>query len=129
MRYQIVHESNGRMRVRVLAGLTVAQADMLQFWLERRPGVKRAVVHERTGCAIVEYASPLTRDLCVDLLRGFRFEQLSANEIASIHSSREINRYYEEALVMRILGKLLRRWLLPPLWRAIFTTVHSIPYL
>ena len=47
MRYQIVHESNGRMRVRVLAGLTVAQADMLQFWLERRPGVKRAVVHER----------------------------------------------------------------------------------
>ncbi len=129
MRYQIVHESNGRMRVRVLVGLTVAQADMLQFWLERRPGVKRAVVHERTGCAIVEYASPLTRDLCVDLLRGFRFEQLSANEIASIHSSREINRYYEEALVMRILGKLLRRWLLPPLWRAIFTTVHSIPYL
>ena len=129
MRYQIVHESNGRMRIRVLAGLTVAQADMLQYWLERRPGIRRAIVHERTGCAIIEYHAPLTRNLLIDLLRGFHFEQLSANEIASIHSSREINRYYEEVLVMRIMGKLLRRWLLPPVLRAIFTAVHSLPYI
>lgn len=129
MRYQIVHESHGRMRVRVLPGLTIAQADILQFWLERRPGVKRAVVHERTGCAIVTYQLPLTRTSLIEMLRGFHFDQLSANEIASIHSSREINRHYEEVLVMRVLGKLLRRWLMPPVLRAIFTTVHSIPYL
>ncbi len=129
MKYQIVHETGGRMRVRVLSGLTVAEADKLQFWLERRSGVRRVVVHERTGCAIIEYGSPLTREGLIEQLRGFHFDQLSAHEVASIHSSREINRHYEEELVMRILWKLLRRWFLPPSWRAVFTTIRAIPYL
>ena len=129
MKYLIVHESSGRMRIRVHAGLTVAQADMLQYWLERKTGIKRAVVHERTGCAIVEYISPMTRGALIDLLRGFHFSQLSSGEIASIHSSRGINRHYEEILVMRILGKLLRRWLLPPALRAICTIFNSVPYI
>ena len=117
------------MRIRVPSGLTVAQSDVLQYWLERRRGVRSAVVHERTGCAILEYGAPLSRDAVVEMLRGFHFDMLSDNEVASIHSSREINRLYEEKLVMRVIGKVLRRWLLPPALRAVYATVMSVPYL
>ena len=58
MRATIVHESRGRMRLRLRQkNMTLRQADLLETWLKGpSPGPKEAVVHERTGCVIVTYA-------------------------------------------------------------------------
>ena len=60
MRYQIVHESNGRMRVRVLAGLTVAQADMLNRYVsvQPNPASEGATVLSSFGLTRIEAYDP-----------------------------------------------------------------------
>ena len=56
MRATFVHESRGRMRLRLLQKtMTIHQADLLEIWLKGQPWAKEAVVHERTGCVIVTY--------------------------------------------------------------------------
>ena len=56
MRATIVHESRGRMRLRLRQKtMTLRQADLLETWLKTQPWTKEAVVHERTGCVIVTY--------------------------------------------------------------------------
>ena len=57
MRATIVHESRGRMRLRLRQkNMTLRQADLLETWLKGQPWTREAVVHERTGCVIVTYA-------------------------------------------------------------------------
>ena len=129
MKFQLIHESNGRMRIHILPGISLAQADMLQYWLEKLPGTKRAIVHERTGNAIIEYRPPQTRNQLIAELSRFSFSDLKPNEIASIHSARALNREYEEKLVMRVLGKVFRRLFFPPALRACWSTLHGLPYL
>ena len=55
MKYQIKHECRGRLRVQITQSrMTMEQADLLEEWLRKLPDVERAVVHERTRCAVVE---------------------------------------------------------------------------
>ena len=56
MRATIVHESRGRMRLRLRQKtMTLRQADLLEAWLKGQPWAREAAVHERTGCVIVTY--------------------------------------------------------------------------
>ena len=62
MRATIVHESRGRMRLRLRQkNMTIRQADLLETWLKGQPWAKDAVVHERTCCAILTYAGDRAR--------------------------------------------------------------------
>ena len=54
MRATIVHESRGRMRLRLRQkNISIRQADLLETWLKGQPWTREAVVHERTCCVIV----------------------------------------------------------------------------
>ena len=56
MRATIVHESRGRMRLRLRQkNMTIRQADLLETWLKGQSWAREAVVHERTCCVIVTY--------------------------------------------------------------------------
>ena len=49
MRATIVHESRGRIRLRLCQKtMTLRQADLLETWLKGRPWAREAAVHERT---------------------------------------------------------------------------------
>ena len=56
MKATIVHESRGRLRLRLHhRALTLRQADLLETWLKGQSWVCEAAVHERTGCVILTY--------------------------------------------------------------------------
>ena len=56
MKFQIMHESSGRMRIRCCQNrMTLEQADLLEAYLQHITGVRQAVVHERTCCAVIYY--------------------------------------------------------------------------
>ena len=58
MKFQIMHESNGRIRVRFIQKrMTLEQADLLEAYLQTLKGVSQAAVHERTCCAVIRYQS------------------------------------------------------------------------
>lgn len=56
MKCVILHESSGRIRVRMAQSrMTLRQADLLEAYLERQEGVRAAKVYERTGDAVIRY--------------------------------------------------------------------------
>ena len=70
MKFQIKHECRGRIRVQMAQPrMTLEQADLLEAWLQTLPAVERAVVHDRTRCAVIEYQG--SRRVLLDALKGF----------------------------------------------------------
>ena len=70
MKCTILHETRGRMRVHTMQGaMSLQQADILEAYLNRIPGVTKATVYDRTGDAVICYDGPRhsrhSKALCV----------------------------------------------------------------
>ena len=104
MKFQIKHECRGRIRVQAMQQrMTLEQADMLEAWLLTLPQVERASVHERTRCAVIEYQGD--RQDLLRALAGFSYQNHALAELVPLHSSRALNRAYEEKLVGRAFAR------------------------
>ena len=126
MKFQIMHESTGRIRVRMLpARMTLEQADLLEAYLQGLEGVRQAAVHERTGCAVIRYRG--NREA---LLRAIsRFSYRGAAGLAPSHSARALNRAYQEKLAGMVACKAARALFLPSPIRAAWAVWQAAPYL
>ena len=115
MKFQILHESSGRMRVRMhQKRMTLRQADILEAYLQSVCGISRAVVHERTSCAIINYTLP--RGEVISRISSFSYA--AAEHLAPEHSGRALNRTYEEKLVGMTIFKAVRSLFFPAPFRA-----------
>ncbi len=128
MKFRILHESSGRMRVQMLPKrMTLDQADRLELYLQGLDGVKRAVVHERTGCAIIIYTGD--RGGLLSSLSRFSNVAGASGDLEPVHSSRALNRTYQEKLVGMVAFKAVRTLFFPAPLRAAYTIWKSVPYL
>ena len=128
MRGKIVHESRGRLRLRLAQkSLSLRQADLLEAWVKSQPWAVEAVVHERTGCLILRY----TGDRAVPLNALARFQWETAEETVSLpeHSLRVLNRRFQEKLVGKVAWKAFSRLFLPAPVRAAQAVWHMVPFL
>ena len=72
MKFLILHDTPGRMRLRPdVRAMSIKQADILDAWLRKQPGVKSVTVHERT-CGIIVYYQGQRSEL-VNALSGFSY--------------------------------------------------------
>ena len=56
MNATILHESRGRIRFRLRQKqMTLAQADLLEAWIQGKSWCRQVTVHERTCCVILYY--------------------------------------------------------------------------
>ncbi len=124
MRFQILHESPGRLRLRAAQhSMTLEQADKLQAWAERIPGVRAVKVRERLCTVTIHYRCE--RAELVRQLSAFSYEE----QPAPVHSSRAMNRAYKEKLVFQVLRHAFSRLFLPPLLRGAVNTCMAVPRL
>ena len=96
----IIHESRGRMRLQCRLKqkeMSLHQADLLEAWFQQQSWTSRVTVHERTGCVILYYTG--NRDQVLQAVRRFSWEQAEQNVSLPAHSSRMLNRQFEEKLV------------------------------
>ena len=128
MKFQIMHESDAMIRLRaVQCRMTIEQADLLEEYIRRIPGVDAVTVHERT-CGVVIHHQ-VSRSELTARLAAFSYEQ-AAQEIQIIgHTGRELNREYKERIVTHILRRYIRRLYLPAPLRHCIHVVKAIPYL
>lgn len=127
MKWNILHESRGRIRLHLnKPRLSMAEADQLQAYLADLPGVRAAVVYERTCDAVITYTGART-----NVLRGaaaFRFDVQALTEV-SANSPRAVNHEYQEKLVNLTLFHFARKLFLPAPIRFAYTAVCSVRYL
>ena len=128
MKFKIAHTSRGRVRIQVIQKfMTLEQADLLEAYLQTYPKVCQVSVHERTRCAIIRYHGSL--DELLPFLRRFSYTAPEVLKLTPPHSSRALNRMYEEKLVGKVVSKVLRTLFLPTPLARIYTLLRSIPYL
>ena len=124
----ILHESRGRIRLRLRQKqMTPAQADLLEAWLQERPWCRRAAVHERTRCAILYYDG--ARQTALDDIRRFSWQEAGKSISPPLHSSRALNRQFEEKLVMKVVCKAAGSLFLPAPLRAARAVWHMVPFI
>ena len=128
MKATIVHESRGRLRLRLHhRTLTLRQADLLETWLKGQSWVREAAVHERTGCVILTYQGE--RAQVLSAIGGFTWAEAERVVTLPEYSTRELNRSFQEKLAGKVLGKAACTLFLPAPLRAAQVIRHMIPFL
>ena len=126
MNCRILHESRGRLRVRLLGpAMTVARADILEAYLTGREGVRSVQVFDRTGDAVILYGEG-RRENVIAALADFSYEENRA--LAPEHSSRAITREYEDKIALRVMGRFFKKLFLPAPVRTALAVVKAVGY-
>ena len=127
MNATILHESRGRIRFRLRQKqMTLAQADLLEAWLQGKPWARQVTVHERTCCVILYYDG--TRQAVLNEIRHFSWQEAERTTALPAHSSRALNREFEEKLVAKVVCKAACTLFLPSPLRIARILWHMIPF-
>ena len=74
MNATILHESRGRIRFRLRQKqMTLAQADLLEAWIQGKSWCRQVTVHERT-CAVILYYDG-DRQTVLEAIRQFSWQE------------------------------------------------------
>ena len=121
-----MHESPGRIRVHAMQKrMTMAQADILEYYLKAQEGVIEAKVYDRTGDAVIFYEGK--REGMILALSRFSYK---GNEgLVPSQTGRALNREYEDKLVLTVVDRVISTLFYPILLKRVITGVKAIPYL
>ena len=127
MKCQILHECGGRIRVHILQiNMTLRQADILEYYLRSKSFTQRVKVYDRTGDAVIWYSGD--RSLVIKALARFSYTDKEALALVPEHTSRELDRDFEEKLSGMIIKRAVRRLLLPHPVRFVLSVLHAAKY-
>ena len=127
MNATILHESRGRIRFRLRQKqMTLAQADLLEAWIQGKSWCRQVTVHERTCCVILYYDG--TRQTVLNEIRQFSWQEAERTTSLPAHSTRALNREFEEKLVAKVVCKAACTLFLPPPLRIARILWHMIPF-
>ncbi len=128
MRFRILHESRGRVRLSAAGpSMSMEEADLLEAWILSLPGVDRVTVHERISGVIIFFHGD--RKELYRRLAGFRYEKAREEVRVLSPQSRRINREYKEKMVFQVLGHYAKRLFLPLPARIFLNTLNALPRL
>ena len=128
MKCKILHESAGRMRVHLFCRrMSLHEADILEYYLKNIDGVAEAAVFDRTQDAVITYRS--SRAALVQALAAFSFEKGEQMALVPEHTSRALNREYEDRLSWTVIRRVISKLFFPlPLTTAL-AVFHSVKYI
>ena len=128
MKFRILHEIKGRMRVHMAqTSMTDREADTLQYYLESHPAVWRAKVYERTQDAVIYFTGE--RDELIGVLKRFSYENAKTPDCVLELSGRKANREYLDRLACKALLRFGSKLLVPYVLRCAVTAVKSSRYI
>ena len=128
MKAIILHESKGRIRFRISQKkMTLQEADVLENWFQKKSWITQVTVHERTGCVILQYSG--SRKEVLAAIREFNLQEAQSQITLPLHSSRELNRKFQEKLVGKVVLKAASMLFLPKPLRIARIVWHMLPFL
>ena len=107
--------------------MSLREADILEYYLKNVPGVTAVKVFDRTQDAIITYQAD--RTALIRALAVFSFTSEQAVALVPEHTSRQLNREYEDKLVLTVCRRAFSRLFLPyPITTAI-ALFRSVKYI
>lgn len=128
MKCKILHTSAGRIRVHLCVnGMTLGQADVLEYYIRNIDGITDVKVYDRTADTVIFYCGSNKR--IIEALAAFSFESAENEGLVPDHTSRVLNREFEDKLVMKVLLRFASKSFLPAPIRAGMTIIRSVRYI
>ena len=128
MKCKILHETTGRLRVHLCCGrMTVSQADVLEYYLRAQDGVQAVKVYDRTQDAVVLYEAE--RGSIIRALACFSFAKAEAMELVPEHTSRAMNREFEDKLAITVMRRCISKLFLPAPITTALAVFRSVKYI
>ncbi|MCD7885344.1 MAG: heavy metal translocating P-type ATPase [Lachnospiraceae bacterium] len=106
-------------------GMTLRQADILEYYLRATEGVTDVKVYDRTGDAVIFFSCD--RMKIITALGRFSFEK--AETLAPEKTGRELSRQFEDRLTFMILRRAATKLFLPASLQAVIAAVKSVKYI
>ena len=128
MKCKILHTSAGRIRVHLCVnGMTLRQADVLEYYIRNIDGITDVKVYDRTADTVIFYCGSNKR--IIEALAAFSFESAENDGLVPDHTSRVLNREFEDKLVMKVLLRFASKSFLPAPIRAGMAIIRSVRYI
>ena len=128
MKCKILHETTGRLRVHLCCGrMTLSQADVLEYYLRAQDGVQEVRVYDRTQDAVVLYDAE--RGSILRALAVFSFAKAEAMELVPEHTSRALNREFEDKLAVAVMRRCISKLFLPVPITTALAVLRSVKYI
>ncbi len=128
MKCKILHESAGRMRVHLACRrMTLRQADVLEYYLRNVDGVSEVAVYDRTQDAVIAYRTD--RAALIRALAAFSFDKAEAMDLVPDHTSRALNREFEDKLSWTIIRRVISKLFFPLPVTTALAVYHSVKYI
>ena len=128
MKCKIIHESRGRLRVHLeCARMSLDEADVLEYYMRSVDGVDEVKVYDRTRDAVICYCAE--RAAVINALAAFSFPAAEAMQFVPEHTTRELNREFEDKLAMAVLRRTASKLFLPVPVTTAIAIVRSLKYI
>ena len=128
MKCKILHTSAGRIRVHLCVnGMTLRQADVLEYYIRNIDGITDVKVYDRTADTVIFFCGSNKR--IIEALAAFSFESAENEGLVPDHTSRVLNREFEDELVMKVLLRFASKSFLPAPIRAGMAIIRSVRYI
>ena len=128
MKCTILHDLPGRLRVHLCCGrMSLSQADVLEYYLRAQDGVQDVKVYDRTQDAVVVYNG--TRGDVIAALASFSFAKAEGMELVPEHTSRELNREFEDKLAITLMRRCISKLFLPAPITSALALFRSVKYI
>ena len=128
MKCKILHDTAGRLRVHLCCKrMTLRQADVLEYYLLAVDGVRSVKVYDRTRDAVVVYDAERERMICA--LARFSFEKAEKLGLAPEHTSRTLNREFEDKLALTVMRRCASNLFLPAPVTSALAVIRSAKYI
>ena len=128
MKCKILHTSAGRIRVHLCVnGMTLRQADVLEYYIRNINGITDVKVYDRTADTVIFFCGSNKR--IIEALAAFSFESAENEGLVPDHTSRVLNREFEDKLVMKVLLRFASKSFLPAPIRAGMAIIRSVRYI
>ena len=128
MKCTILHDTAGRLRVHLCCKrMTLRQADVLEYYLLAVDGVRSVKVYDRTRDAVVVYDAE--RERMIRALARFSFEKAEKLDLAPEHTSRTLNREFEDKLALTVIRRCASNLFLPAPVTSALAVIRSAKYI
>ena len=128
MKCTILHDTAGRLRVHLCCKrMTLRQADVLEYYLLAVDGVRSVKIYDRTRDAVVVYDAE--RERMIRALARFSFEKAEKLDLAPEHTSRTLNREFEDKLALTVMRRCASNLFLPAPVTSALAVIRSAKYI
>ncbi len=113
MKFKILHEIRGRLRIHILNRYSQQELDKLFCALNAERQIKHCKVYPATNDLMIEYVGGKEDAIKLLCLTNPDTAVISEHALTSVTAARELKKEYTGKLLRKIAGRYIRRFFIP----------------